>query len=410
MRQRGVSQWLLASALATGLVAGMGTGPAQAQVSDDVIRIGILNDQSGPYADFGGLGSVEAAKMAAEELGGSILGKKIEIVAADHRNSKEQGAAIAKEWFESGKVDAVADLTNSGVALAVQELARQNRKVALFSGPATADLTGKACSPTGIHWAFDTYSQAVGAGRALVKESKDTWYIITADYAFGHAMEAAITKVVTESGGKVIGTQRHPLNAEDFSKLLMDAQASPAKVVALASAGNDTVNAIKQAALLGIGEGTQSLVGLVLVLSDIHNIGLDDARGLTFITGFYWDRDPDSRAFAKAYEQRMRRMPGMIQASVYSSVRHYLKAVEAAGTDEAMAVVAKMKAMPVNDAFAKNGVIRDDGRMVHDMYLVKVKAPRDSKGPWDYYTIIRTVPGNEAFRPLAESECPLAKK
>lgn len=382
---------------------------AGAQVSGDKVVIGVLNDQSGLYADFGGRTSIDAARMAVEEFGGTVLGKPIEVIAADHENSKDKATALATDWFDKQGVDVVTDLTNSGVALAIQELARTKNRVALFSGPATGDLTGKACSPVGIHWTFDTYSQAVGAARALVKEGGDSWFVMAVDYAFGLAMEEVIVKTVQQSGGKITGKVRHPLNAEDFSKFLMDAQSSRAKVVALASAGTDTVNAIKQASILGLTDGGQTLAALVMVISDIHSIGLDDTKGLTFVSGFYWDRDDASRAFAKKFNERNRRMPGMVQAGVYSSVLHYLKAVQAAGTDEAKAVVAKMKELPVNDAFAQNGRIRADGRMVHDMYLVRVKTPQESKAPWDYYKVIRTIPADEAFRPLAEGGCPLVK-
>lgn len=398
--------------MAVGVGAGLllSVSGAGAQVSDGVVRIGVLNDQSGPYAEFGGLGSVVAARMAVGETGGAILGFPVDVIAADHGNSRDKAVAIASHWFDSLGVDVVVDLTNSGVALGVQEVARVRGRIALFSGAATADLTGKACSPTGAHWAFDTYSQAVGVVRALMKEGKDSWFILAADYAFGHAMEAEIRRVVEANGGKVVGAVRHPLNAQDFSQELVAAQASGAKVVALASAGADTVNAIKQGSMLGITDGGQALVGLVLVLSDIHNIGLADAKGLSFLTAFYWDRDPLSRAFARAFEEHSGRKPGMVQASVYSSTLHYLKAVAATGTDDSSRVMAQMKAMPVNDAFTTNGILREDGRMVHDMYLAKVKAPRDSKGPWDYYTIVRTVAGVEAFRPLSETACPLLKK
>lgn len=395
----------LAATMAWALSAPMGAARAE-----DKFRIGVLNDQFGTYADFSGLSTVEAAKMAAEDFGGKVLGKPIEILAGDHENKKDKGAAIVTEWFEKQGVSAVADMTNSGVALAVQDIAKARNKVALFSGPASTALTGKACSPTGLHWTFDAYSQAVGTARALVKEGKDSWFIMAVDDAFGQAQDAEITKAVEGAGGKVVGRVRHPLNGADFSEQLIKAQSSGAKVIALANAGNDTVNAIKQASLVGIAGSSQTLAGMVVVISDIHNIGLDDAKGLSYLEAFYWDRDDDSRAFAKRFMARTKRMPGMVQAGVYSAVLHYLKAVQAAGTDDGAAVAAKMKETPVNDAFAKNGKIRDDGRMVHDMYLVKVKAPADSKAPWDYLSVLRTVPGDQAFRPLADSECPLVKK
>lgn len=395
---------------ALALLGGLLPAIAQAQISGDVVKVGVLNDQSGPYADFGGPSSVEAARMAVEDFGGTVAGKKIEVVFADHQNKADIGSAVARQWFETDGVDVAVDLTNSAVALAVQQLAKEKNRVALFSGPATARLSGDSCSPTGIHWTFDTYSQAVGAARAVVRQGGDSWFVLTVDYAFGHSMEADILREVGRSGGKIVGSVRHPLNNADFSSFILQAQASKAKVVALASAGADTTNAIKQAAEFGLTQGGQSLVGLVMVLSDIHALGLKTAQGLMFTTAFYWDRDDETRAWSKRFFERTKRMPGMVQAGVYSSVLHYLKAVQAAGTDEAKAVVAKMREIPVNDVFAKGGKVREDGRMVHDMYLVRVKKPEESKGPWDYYQILQTIKGEDAFRPLAESDCPLSKR
>lgn len=398
----------LAAALLAVALGGAVDGAAAA--ADGPIRIGVLNDHHGTYADFSGLSSVDAARMAVEDFGGQVLGKPIEVLAGDHENKKDKGVAIVTDWFDNQGVSAVADMTNSGIALAVQDLAKARGKVALYSGPASTALTGKACSPTGFHWTFDAYSQAVGTARGLVKEGKDTWFILAVDDAFGTAQNAETTKAVEGAGGKVLGRERHALNAADFSDILIKAQASGAKVVALANAGNDTVNAIKQASLVGIDGTSQTVAGMVVVISDIHNIGLDDAKGLSYLEAFYWDRNDESRAWSQRFMARNKRMPGMIQAGVYSSVLHYLKAVQAAGTEDGAAVAQKMRATPVNDVFAKNGTIREDGRMVHDMYLVKVKAPAESKGPWDYLTVVRTVPGDQAVRPLAESECPLVKK
>jgi branched-chain amino acid transport system substrate-binding protein len=381
-----------------------------AAAADGPFRIGVLNDHFGTYADFSGLSSVEAAKMAAEDFGGKVLGRNIEILAGDHENKKDKGAAIVTDWFDKQGVSAVADMTNSGVALAVQEIAKAKGKVALYSGPASTALTGKACSPTGFHWTFDAYSQAVGVARGLVREGKDTWFLLAVDDAFGASQGAEIAKAIEAAGGKVVGREKHPLNAADFSEVLIKAQASGAKVIALANAGNDTVNAIKQASLVGIDGTSQMIAGMVVVISDIHNIGLDDSKGLSYLEGFYWDRNDETRAWSQRFMARTKRMPGMVQAGVYSAVLHYLKAVQAAGVEDGAAVAEKMRATPVNDMFAKDGKIRADGRLVHDMYLVKVKAPAESKAPWDYLTVLRTVPGDDAVRPLSESECPLVKK
>ncbi|HLO75378.1 MAG TPA: ABC transporter substrate-binding protein [Magnetospirillum sp.] len=395
------------AAATVALALATGSGAVRAE---DKFRIGVLNDHYGPYADFSGLSTVEAAKMAVEDFGGTVLGKPIEVLAGDHENKKDKGVAIVTEWFEKQNVSAIADMTNSGVALAVQDVAKGKGKIALFSGPASTALTGKACSPTGMHWTFDAYSQAVGTARGLVKEGKDTWFIIAVDDAFGQAMDAEISKAVEGAGGKVVGRVRHPLNEADLSDQLVKAQGSGAKVIALANAGNDTINAIKQASLVGVAGGSQVLAGMVVVISDINNIGLEDAKGLSYLEGFYWDRDDESRAFSKRFMARTGRMPGMVQAGVYSAVLHYLKAVKEVGADDGAAVAKKMKEMPVNDSFAKNGKVREDGRMVHDMYLVSVKKPAESKGAWDYLKVLRTVPADQAFRPLAESECPLVKK
>ncbi|GIK81820.1 MAG: ABC transporter substrate-binding protein [Pseudorhodoplanes sp.] len=380
---------------------------AQAQ-STDVVRIGILNDQSGLYADFGGKTSADAARMAVEDFGGTVLGKRIEIVSADHQNKPDVAATIARKWFDVDGVSAIADLTNSAVALAVQQIAREKGKVTLAVGPATTRLTNEDCSATGFHWAFDTYSQAVGTARAVVAAGGKSWFILAADYAFGHQMAADLDRVVKESGGTVLGQVRHPTGTMDFSSFLLQAQASKAQVIGLANAGADTVNALKQAGEFGVAAAGQKLAGLVVVISDIHALGLKVANGLLFTTAFYWDRDDASRAWSKKFFDRTGRMPGMVQAGTYSAVLHYLKAMQAAGSADGKAVADKMRQLPIADFFAK-GQLRSDGRMMHDMYLVEVKSPAESKGAWDYYKVLRTIPAQDAAQPLSASKCPLAK-
>jgi branched-chain amino acid transport system substrate-binding protein len=400
---------LFAATCALALMAGL-SAEAKAQLSGDAVKIGVLNDQSGLYADFGGRGSVIAAQMAAEDFGGKVLGKPIQILSADHQNKPDVGSNIARQWFDVEGVDAIPDLTTSSVALAVQEIGKQSGKVTLTSGAATSRLTGDACSPTGFHWAYDTVALANGTGKAVVGEGLKKWFFLTADYAFGHALEKDVSDVVKASGGEVLGAVRHPLNTSDFSSFLLQAQGSGADVIGLANAGTDTTTAIKQAAEFGIVAGGQHLAGLLLVLSDIHALGLETVQGLVLTTGFYWDLDDESRAWSQRYFERMQRMPNMIQAGVYSSVMHYLKAVQAAGSDEGKVVAAKMKELPLKDMFARNGKVREDGRVVHDMYLARVKTPAQSKKPWDYYEIVRTIPGDQAYLPLDRSPCPLVKK
>jgi len=388
----------------------LGAGAANAQISGDVVKIGVLNDQSGLYADFGGTGSVVAARMAVEDFGGKVLGKPIEVLSADHQNKVDIASNIARQWMDVEGVDAFADLTNSAVALAVQNLTKERGKVALFSGPATTRLTNEDCSPTGFHWTFDTYSQAIGSARAVLQEGGKEWFLLVADYAFGHQMAADLTQEITAGGGKVLGEVRHPTSTNDFSSFLLQAQSSGAQIIGLANAGLDTVNAVKQAGEFGIADGGQKIVGLVLVISDVHAMGLNGAKGLIATTAYYWDRDDASREFAKRYEAKMGSKPGMVQAGVYSSVLHYLKAVKAAGTDDGKVVADKMREMPVDDFFAKGAKIREDGRLIHEMYLIEVKRPEESKGPWDYYKVLRTIPGDQAAQPLAQSKCPLVKK
>jgi branched-chain amino acid transport system substrate-binding protein len=393
--------------MAIGLAACFST-PAFAQ--DGVFRIGVLNDQSGTYSDFGGVTSVVAAKMAVEDFGGQVLGKKIEVLSADHQNKADIGTATARKWFDVDGVEAIADLTNSAVALAVQGLAKERGKITLASGPFSTKLTNEACSPTGFHWTFDTYASSVGTARGVLEEGGKDWFILAADYAFGQQMAADLTKTVEGNGGKVLGQVNHPLNTSDFASFLLQAQSSKAKIVGLANGGTDTVNSIKQAAEFGLVDQGQNLVALALVISDVHALGLDKAKGLVATTAYYWDRDDESRAFAKRFEERTQRKPGMIQAGVYSSVMHYLKAVKAAGTADGKVVAEKMRELPVNDFFAKNGKVRIDGRMEHDMYLIEAKKPEESKGAWDYYKVLRTIPAAQVTIPLSESQCPLVKK
>lgn len=390
------------------LTAALGAPLAMAQPTSDVVRIGVLNDQSGLYADFGGPTSVEAARMAVEDFGGQVLGKKIEIVSADHQNKADIAASTARKWFDVDGVLAVADLTNSAVALAVQQVAKEKGRVTLSSGPATSRLSNEDCSPTGFHWAFDTYSQAIGTAKAVVESGGKSWYIVSADYAFGHQMAADLDRVVKENGGTVEGQVRVPIGTNDFSSFLLQAQSSKAQIIGLANAGADTVNSIKQAGEFGITTAGQKLAGLVVVISDVHALGLEAAQGLLYTTAFYWDRDPASRDWSQRFYDRTGRMPGMVQASTYSSVLHYLKAMQAAGSTEGTAVADKMRELPVDDFFAK-GTVRADGRMAHDMYLVEVKTPAESKGPWDYLKVLQTIPADDATQPLSQSACPLVK-
>jgi branched-chain amino acid transport system substrate-binding protein len=385
------------------------SGVADAQSPGGVVWIGILNDQSGPYADFGGKTSVDAARMAVEDVGGKILGKPIEIIIGDHQNKPDVASAIARRWFDVDGVSAIAELTNSAVALAVQQIAKDKRKITLFTGPATTRLTNEDCSPTGFHWAFDTYSQAVGTARAVIAEGGKSWFLLVADYAFGHQMASDLSKVVRTSGGTVVGEVRHPLNTSDFSSFLLRAQSSKVQIIGLASAGADTVNSVKQAAEYRIAAGGQKLAGLVVVISDIDALGLTTANGLTFTTAFYWDRDEASRVWSKRFFEKTGRMPGMVQAGTYSAVLHYLKAMEAAGTLDGRVVADKIRELPVDDFFAK-GRVREDGRMMHDMYLVEVKTPSESKAKWDYYKVLRRIGAEEAAQPLSESKCSLVKK
>jgi branched-chain amino acid transport system substrate-binding protein len=385
--------------------------PVHAQVSDGVIKIGVLNDQSSLYADLAGQGSVVAARMAVEDFGADKKGMKVEIVSADHQNKPDVGSSIARQWLDVDKVDVIVDVPNSGVALALNQIVREKGKALLISGAATADLTGKACSPNTIHWTYDTWALANGTGNAIVKTGGDTWFFLTADYAFGHALERDTEAVVVKAGGKVLGKVRHPLNTQDFSSFLLQAQASKAKIIGLANAGGDTTNAIKQAAEFGIVKGGQNLAGLLVFITDVHALGLDKAQGLIMTETFYWDVNDKTRAFAKKFAERNRQIhPTMIHAGVYSATLHYLKAVEALKSDDGTKVIAKMKEMPTDDPLFGKGTIRADGRKVHPAYLFEVKKPSESKGPWDYYKLRSTIPAEQAFRPIDQGDCPLVKK
>jgi branched-chain amino acid transport system substrate-binding protein len=392
--------------LLTLVAAGVGllALPASAQV-----KIGILNDQSGVYADYGGKWSVEAAQMAVEDFGGTVLGQKIEIVNADHQNKPDLATSIARRWYEVEGVDMITELTTSSVALAVQDLSRQMKKIDIVVGAATSRLTGDACAPYGFHWAFDTHALAVGTGGALVQAGGDTWFFLTADYAFGYALEKDTSDVIRAKGGKVLGSVRVPLNTSDFSSFLLQAQSSKAKIIGLANAGLDTANSIKQAAEFGIVRSGQKLAGLLLVLSDVHGLGLEAAQGLILTEGYYWDRDDKSRDLGNRFFKRTGRMPNMIQAATYSATLQYLKAVQAAGTKDTEAVAAKLKELPVDDLFVQGGKVLPNGRMVHDLYLFEVKKPSESKKPWDYYKLLATVPGDKAFPSAKDSGCPLTK-
>ena len=389
----------------------LGTTVASAQFTDNTIKIGVLTDLSGLYADLSGPGVVWAAKKAVEDFNGAARGLKVEVVSADHQNKPDVGANIARQWFDVDKVDVIVDLVTSSVALAVSAVAKEKNKVALVSTAASADLTGKSCTPNTIHWTYDTVALANGTGKAVVKAGGDTWFFITADYAFGHALERDVTSVVTASGGKVLGAVRHPFPGTDFGSFLLQAQASKAKIVGLANAGGDTINSIKQASEFGIVAGGQKLAGLLIFLTDIHALGLKTAQGLTLTTAWYWDMNDNNRKVSEEFSAANGgKKPTMTQAGVYSSTLHYLKAVEALKADgDGAAVVAKMKELPTDDKLFGKGTVRIDGRKMHPVYLVEVKKPEDSKYPWDYYKILATIPAEEAFRPLDKSECPLVK-
>jgi len=402
---------ILGSAIATAILS-MQPMLAQAAttVSDGVVKLGVLTDMSGTYSDLAGPGAVEATKMAIDDfIAKEKPDFKIEMISADHQNKADISANKAREWIDTAKVDAIVDLVTTSTALAVMKVANEKNRISLISGAASTPITNEQCNDTTVHWTYDTYSLPVGTAKAVVKQGGKTWYFLTADYAFGHSLEKNTAEVVTKSGGKVLGNVRHPFPGSDFSSFLLSAQASGAQVIGLANAGNDTINSIKQAREFGITP-KQSLAGLLMFISDVHSLGLDATAGMYLTTGFYWDYNDETRAWSKRFFGTMKRMPTMVQAGDYSAVYHYLKAIKSAGTDEAKAVMAKMRETPVNDFFAKNGKVRIDGRMVHDMYLAQVKKPSESKYPWDYYHIRAVIPGDEAYISLADSKCPLVKK
>lgn len=390
-------------------LAGPAANAAQEKISDGVVRIGVMNDLSGPYAYTGGPYSVYAAQMAIDDFGGKVLGKPIELLSIDHQNKADIASNKAREWFDKDKVDILGEVAASATSLAAIKIAKEKNRIVLLSGPAATRITNEDCTPITAHWVYDTYALAAGTGRAVVKDGGDTWFFITVDYTFGHSLEKDTADMVKASGGKVLGSVRHPFPNADFSSFLLQAQASGAKVIGLANGGTDAINAIKQASEFGITP-KQRIAGLLISISEVHILGLKATQGIYITEGFYWDMNNETRAWSKRFFEKMKRMPNMIQAGIYSSITHYLKAVKAAGTDETGAVMAKMKAMPVNDMFAKNGKLREDGRMVHDMYLMQVKKPEESKYPWDYYHIRQTIPGDQAFIPLSKSTCPLVKK
>jgi branched-chain amino acid transport system substrate-binding protein len=384
-------------------------GDAIAQVPDESLKLAVLDDMSGPYAENSGQGNVLAARMAIADFGGAMFGKPIELVSGDLQNKTDVGLAIARKWFDIDHVDAILGMGSSGVALAVQRLALEKNKITLATTPATAELTGKACSPNSVHWVYDTYSLAKGAATAVVRQGGRSWYFITADYAFGHALEANAAYFVKLLGGTVLGAVRHPTGSSDFSSFLLQAQNSKAEVIGVANAGADTIAALKQGAEFGITQGGQKMVGLLMQVTEIHTLGLDATRGLQFVEAFYWDQNDETRAFSKRFWQEYGQPPTQVQAGTYSAAMHYLKAVQAVGTKDTKSIMGKMKETPINDFMTKNGKIRDDGRVIRDMYLLGTKTKEESKGEWDLMKIVATIPGEDAFRPLSESDCPLVK-
>jgi branched-chain amino acid transport system substrate-binding protein len=380
---------------------------AQAQAPAP-LKIGITEGFSGVYADLN-LGEVEAAQMAIDDFGGKVLGRPIELLSADHQTKPDVGAQIARKWYDVDGVSMITGIGTSSVALAVRKIAQEKGKIDINTGAASADLTGPACSETGAHWVYDTYALAKVTGGAIVKGGGDSWYFLTADYAFGHALERDVTAVVTASGGKVLGGVRHPLSTQDFSSFLLQAQASKAKIIGLANAGQDTINSIKQAGEFGIVKGGQRLAGLLVFSTDVNSLTLPVAQGLVLTEAFYWDQNDETRAWTKRFRAKRDKIPSMLTAGAYSAVGHYLKAVQAAGTDDAKAVMAKMREIPVNDVMTKNGKLREDGRLVRDMYLFQVKSPAESKSKDDIYTQLAVVPGDEAYRPLKDGKCPYIK-
>jgi branched-chain amino acid transport system substrate-binding protein len=388
---------------------GMSTCALAQKISDDAVRIGVLTDMSGLYSDIGGQGSVTAAQMAIDDFGGKVLGKKIELVSADHQNKADVAAQKAREWYDTGGVDMITDMLNSATALAVAKVTAEKKRILMDTGAASTRLTNEDCTPYTIHHTYDTYALANGTGHAVVKQGGDTWFFLTADYAFGHSLEKDTSDVVKASGGKVLGAVRHPLAASDFSSFLLQAQASKAKIIGLANAGGDTINSIKAANEFGLTK-TQTLAGLLVFVTDIHSLTLQPTQGMYVTEAWYWDLNDDTRKWSKRYFEKMKKMPSMNHAGVYSSVTMYLNAVKATGSDDADTVMKWLKSHPQSDMFGKNMKLREDGRLIHDMYLFQVKKPQESKAPWDYYKMLQVIPADQAFQPLSLSRCPLVKK
>ncbi len=399
----------LVAALSAGLLS---AGAVQAQAgafSDGIVKIGVLTDLSGVYSDVGGKGSIIAAEMAVKDFGGTLDGVPIEVVSADHQSKADEGALVARTWFDREQVDTIVGMNNSSVALAVVNIAKADNRIVINTGAGTTALTNESCAPTSIHYNYDTYALSHGTAKYVVKNGGDSWYFVTADYSFGKQLEKDATAVIKQNGGKVLGSARHPINTSDFSSYLLSAQASGARIVGLANAGKDTINAIKTAHQFGVTEN-QDLAGLLVFIQDIHSLGLDVAKGLYITTGFYWDRNDETRAWSKRFYEQAGKMPSVNHAATYSATLHYLRAVQAAKTDGTDAVNQQMRAAPVDDFYSRGGVIRPDGRMIHDMYLVQVKSPAESKYPWDYYKVVATIPQDDAFMPLSESTCALLKQ
>jgi len=410
MRQIDFGPRQLGAALAGVFLCAASANAQTAQVSDGVVRVGVIEDMSGVYADITGKGAVTAAQMAVEDFGGKVLGMPVEVVFADHQNKPDIAATTARKWFDTDKVDAILDVASSSPALAVLEIAKEKKKIIMLSSPGSTRITNEVCGPYVVHWAYDSFAIANSTGKALVSQGFDSWYFVVADYAFGASLEKDTGDVVKAAGGKVVGATKHPVGTADFASVLLQAQSSKAKVVALANAGGDTINSIKQAAEFGLTSGGQKLSALAGFINDVHGLGLKEAQGLTITEASYWDMNDDTRKWSKRFYDKVNAMPNMLQTGTYSSVLHYLRAVQAAGTDETEAVMKKMRELPVDDVFYKNGNIREDGRMVHDMYLFEVKKPAESKAPWDYYKLLATIPADQAFQPLSASRCPLVKK
>lgn len=387
----------------------LAAGAAQAQISNDVVKIGILNDQSGMMADMSGKVSVDVVKMAVQDFGGKVLGKPIEVISADHQNKVDIGVATARRWYEQEHVDMILDIPNSAIALAVQELTKQANRVAIYTSAGSSDLTGKACSPNGFHWTYDTYAYASGAAAGMMADGGKSWFFITSDYAFGHALERDAAAIVKNGGGQVLGQVRHPISSADFSSFLLQAQASKAQVIGLANGSGDTINTMKQAREFGIGGGAQRIAALYLGITDVHSIGLPIAQDVSLVEAFYWDQNEDTRKWSERFFKMTGRMPSGVQASNYAATMHYLKAIQDAGTDAAGAVTKKMRETKINDFMTKDGYIREDGRVMRDLYLYKVKKPAESKRAWDYYHVVRTIPAAQAFR-APDPACALIKK